>query len=203
MKLIDVEISGVTPMLMSKPPDDLGMEKPNRGVSSGPGDAKPRDIAAKALYVKPGTNGDAGPGKEEVVIPSTWILGSIMNGGMFEKVGRSKVTTTRKSLIPAAVYITEEYVDLIQAEDTWQVDSRPVTIPATGGRVMRHRPKFERGWKARFTLQIDEDVLAESMVRRCIDHAGSKVGMGDFRPDRRGPFGRFVVTHWGDAPDEE
>jgi hypothetical protein len=29
-----------------------------------------------------------------------------------------------------------------------------------------------------------------------IDAAGKRVGLGDFRPACKGPFGRFVVTNW-------
>jgi len=29
-----------------------------------------------------------------------------------------------------------------------------------------------------------------------VDAAGKRIGLGDFRPDCKGPFGRFVVTKW-------
>jgi hypothetical protein len=29
-----------------------------------------------------------------------------------------------------------------------------------------------------------------------VDDAGQRVGALDFRPEKKGAFGRFVVTHW-------
>ncbi len=184
MKHVKVKIRGISPLLMHKPPDDLGENKANRGVA-GNGDTTPKEVAEASIY-KSDNNA--------CIVPATWVLGSIIDGGSFEKIGRRKVSTARTSLIPAAVLITEEYMTL-HSKDGWTVDSRPVTIPATGGRVMRHRPKWQ-DWSLEFTMQIDTDVLNTDMIRRCIDHAGSKIGLGDFRPARRGPFGRFVVDLW-------
>ena len=35
-----------------------------------------------------------------------------------------------------------------------------------------------------------------ALVRDLVDNAGGKVGLGDFRPDRKGPFGKFKIIHW-------
>ena len=29
-----------------------------------------------------------------------------------------------------------------------------------------------------------------------VDDAGQKIGLGDYRPARKGPFGRFSVVSW-------
>jgi len=33
-------------------------------------------------------------------------------------------------------------------------------------------------------------------LRHIVDDAGSRVGLLDFRPERKGPFGRFIVIEW-------
>jgi hypothetical protein len=43
------------------------------------------------------------------------------------------------------------------------------------------------------------EIVDETRVRRIIDDAGSRVGLLDFRPERKGPFGRFVVTSWAES----
>jgi hypothetical protein len=43
---------------------------------------------------------------------------------------------------------------------------------------------------------VDSKGMSAELVRNLIDDAGSKVGIGDFRPERKGPFGRFKVTSW-------
>lgn len=44
--------------------------------------------------------------------------------------------------------------------------------------------------------RLVSEMLDAAIVRELFDIAGSKIGLGDFRPDRRGPFGRFTVTMW-------
>ena len=77
----------------------------------------------------------------------------------------------------------------------FEVDSRSVVSPATGGRIMAHRPRLDE-WSLSFTLEVDEDMFSAEFVRLVVDDAGRKIGLGDFRPDRKGPFGKFVVTGW-------
>jgi hypothetical protein len=51
-------------------------------------------------------------------------------------------------------------------------------------------------WKLTFTAELDTTILSEKLLRAIIDDAGKRVGLGDFRPATKGPFGRFVVTNW-------
>lgn len=78
----------------------------------------------------------------------------------------------------------------------FEVDSRPVTIPATKGRIMRHRPRFDQ-WGAAFEMQINDDLLSVDMAHQLLNEAGLSIGIGDFRPEKRGPFGTFRVTKFG------
>jgi hypothetical protein len=82
----------------------------------------------------------------------------------------------------------------------FEVDSRPVTIPATKGRIMRHRPRWDH-WNATFPLTIDDDLLDPDMAHQLLQEAGVSYGIGDFRPEKRGPFGTFLVTQWEEIAD--
>ena len=37
------------------------------------------------------------------------------------------------------------------------------------------------------------------LAREIMDAAGKRIGLGDFRPDCKGPFGKFVVTKWKES----
>jgi hypothetical protein len=76
--------------------------------------------------------------------------------------------------------------------------TRAVRIPSTGGRILCHRPCFH-DWKLSFTLHVDTDMLSPNLLREIVDAAGKRIGLGDFRPDCKGPFGKFVVTNWQEA----
>lgn len=45
-------------------------------------------------------------------------------------------------------------------------------------------------------MELDDDFMTGNLLRAIIDDSGKRVGLGDFRPACKGPFGRFVVTNW-------
>jgi len=47
-----------------------------------------------------------------------------------------------------------------------------------------------------FTLEIDEKEVSPETIRQLVEVAGNKIGLCDFRPTRRGPFGRFEIAEW-------
>lgn len=109
---------------------------------------------------------------------------------------------TRKSLkyiVPAAVIVAEDVIFLHDAAGKpltkIEVDSRPVTIPATKGRIMRHRARVEK-WRATLTLEIDETVLDAATIRQLLEEGGRRIGIGDYRPEKGGPYGRFSIISW-------
>lgn len=133
-----------------------------------------------------------------LVIPGVNMFRCIIDAGKYLKTGKSKVTTQKSSLVPSFLALEELEcpitVDGKRTKD-FEVDSRSVVIPATGGRIMAHRPRLDE-WDLSFTLTLDEKEAELALVRTLVDYAGSKIGLGDFRPDRKGPFGKFKVVLW-------
>lgn len=183
--LINIEVQGISPLLCNR-----FHEAAQAQVSSGTSGALrgkkalPREQAEPKVYRS--MDGKA-------VLPGPNLLAAIVEAGKFVKSARSKLTTTRSSLIPAGIAIVEPEMLLLPGK--WEVDSRAVVIPATQGRVMCHRPRFDE-WRIKLTLDIDDSLFSPTLVRELVDIAGQRVGVGDFRPSRRGPFGRFKVTGW-------
>ena len=189
MKEIHVEIAGVTPLLLHRFTDEAQLVATSGSRSSIANDSDaPTEQAYQALY----TDEDGASG-----IPQPNLLRAIIDAGKFHKLGRSKVTTQKSSIVPACVSIRELFIP-IESESGWKVDTRPVRIPATGGRILRHRPCYD-DWKLSFTVELDETVITLKMLRTIVDDAGSKIGLGDFRPDCKGPFGKFKVTTWANG----
>jgi hypothetical protein len=60
---------------------------------------------------------------------------------------------------------------------------------------MRYRPRFN-DWGARFVMHVDDELLSLEMAHQLLSEAGQSIGIGDFRPEKRGPFGRFRVVEW-------
>jgi hypothetical protein len=132
-------------------------------------------------------------------VPGPNIFACLINAGKFHKVGKTKVTTQKSSLVPAGISINEIVLPVSDGNGggaaTWEVDSRSVVIPSTGGRIMCHRPRVDE-WGLSFSLDVDTELFQPAFVRKLMDDAGKKCGLGDYRPDRKGPFGKFVVTSW-------
>ena len=186
MATIQVTIEGKTPLLMSRftDADQMSASEGTRPAIK-PSSSTPHDVAQNKMYV----DSDGNPG-----IPGPNLFRCIIDAGKFHKVGKSKVTTVKSSLIPACVAIEPLFIP-VEHDQPWEVDTRPVRVPATGGRILAHRPMFN-DWKLSFEVELDEDVMTTKTLRDIVDDGGSKIGLGDFRPDRKGPFGRFVVTKW-------
>ena len=187
MKEIKVKISGTTPLLSNRFTDEAAMSSSSgtRAATVG-GKGTPREQAEKKLYMSESTG--------VPMIPSPNLFRCIIDAGKYFKVGKSKVTTLKSSLIPACLSIDEIELPITSAAP-WEVDTRAVRIPSTGGRILAHRPCFY-DWSMDFTLVLDEDVMDCKLLREIVDTAGKRIGLGDFRPDCKGPFGKFVVERW-------
>ncbi len=187
MRTVRVKIEGKTPLLLHQFTDEAAQQATNgsRMVAVQGERGTPREQAEQSIYRD--QDGRA-------VIPQPNLFRCLVDAGKFFKAGKAKVTTQKSSLIPACVAI-EELVIPIEHKEPWDVDTRPVRIPATGGRILRHRPRFN-DWALAFTLNVDTDMMDVKLVRDIVDAAGQRIGLGDFRPDTKGPFGKFVVVAW-------
>lgn len=188
---IDVTVQGITPLMMHRFSDEaaLSASSGTSAASTGADRGSPRAQAEAGLYL--GLDG-------KPAIPQPNLLRCLVEGGRYHKVGKVQVTTERKSLLYACLDIAGAEI-AVKHEAPWSVDTRAVRIPATGGRILRHRPIFE-DWSLSFEVDLDETILAPSLLRAIIDDAGKRVGLGDFRPATKGPYGKFVVTKWEVQP---
>lgn len=186
MKTLSITITGKTPLLCNRFTDEAQQSATAGTRSALTGDkGSPREQAEPKLYL--GQDG-------KYIIPQPNLFRCIIDAGKFFKNGKSKVTTIKSSLIPSCVDMPEvEYV--IKHRDPWEVDTRAVRIPSTGGRILCHRPCFN-DWSLSFDVLLDDSIISEKLFRDIVDKAGSAIGLGDFRPDCKGPFGKFVVTKW-------
>lgn len=195
MKLYEVWIKSVSPMLQHRFSENAEVEsgKQTRRVQVKRG--TPREEAEKVAH-----RDKSG----EFYFPGSGIMRALREAG-----GSHKQKGSRKSLkylVPAAVIVLEENMPLFVAPPNgvkskptriteFEVDSRPVRIRATGGTIMRHRPRLDE-WAACFTLRINDDVMDADTIQQLLTESGLQQGLGDFRPSSGGPFGTFSVVSW-------
>ena len=174
LKKVEVKIEGLTGLLMHAFPMDGGANESKM---------TPEQQAERAAYRDPDT--------KNLYIPGVAIQRCLVKAAAYSK-GKGRASLQKSAA--ACLLVSPERVSL----DTknYAIDCRPVVIAATKGRVLRYRPRLDH-WVVEFALEFDDALLSEKECRRIVDDAGSRVGLLDFRPERSGPFGRFIVQRWG------
>jgi hypothetical protein len=187
IKHIHIRIEGVSPLLINRFTDAAQLSATNGTGNAAVGETlTAQEDAEQRLYISEQT--------KKVVMPQPNLFRCIIDAGKYFKNGKSKVTTQKSSIIPACLDIDPIEIE-IKHDKPWGVDSRAIRIPSTGGRILRHRPCFYQ-WSLEFEATLDGEIMGEKLFRQIVDAAGKRVGLGDFRPDCKGPFGKFVVVLW-------
>lgn len=168
-----VTIEGTSALLMHRYP-----ETPIEGL-----DKKPKEEQAEISAYRI-------PGSKELYIPGGAIQRALVKGAAYSK-GKGRASLQKTAA--ACLMVLPEFVGL--GTDKYTVDSRPVVMPATKGRVMRHRPRVDN-WKVSFGMEWDETLMSEDQVKRIVEDMGKRVGLLDFRPDRGGMYGRSKLVKW-------
>ena len=174
MKKYKIEIKGISPYLMHK----FGEEESQLKTKTGSKDYQGEVI--NALYKLP--NG-------EIYVPSTQLHGALIEAGKQMKVvGRGKSTYSK--LFGSFVVLEPEAIKMLNQK--WETDARAVVVPSTKGRIVRYRPKFME-WGLEFNVHLEDLEIPSEVLKEGFERAGNYVGIGDFRPGKKGPFGRFQV----------
>ena len=109
-------------------------------------------------------------------------------GAAHKDIGLEK-TLLRKSLFiipddPINNLIALETDDPLMREDTVRVGA--------GSTDLRYRPEF-RNWSMILNFEFDAQALTQPTILNLVQRAGFGVGLGEWRPEKGGEYGRFEV----------
>ena len=62
-----------------------------------------------------------------------------------------------------------------------------------GSADLRYRPEF-RNWSVTITFEFDAELLTQHDLVNLVNRAGFGVGIGEWRPEKGGEFGRFEIV---------
>jgi hypothetical protein len=187
MKLFKVTVEGISPLLMHRYAMEPSASGHSGGTSASIVNKDPKEEAERGAYrLQSG----------ELYQPAEHIERSMFWGAKFHKIGRKSAA----SLVPAGIFVKER--QLPHGTREYEIDSRRVVIRATGNAIVRHRPRLD-SWKLSFHLEVDAAIFKKDLVLAILQDAGRKVGVGDFRPQRGGSFGRFIVTSFEEVKDRD
>ena len=118
------------------------------------------------------------------------ILAWAFKEAMVDAVGFGP--SVAKTVVRGAVFPTSE--DVIPVSfSTFEVDERRVVLSGPGRPMdLRYRPKL-RDWSCILGLEVDVTHIEIAQVINLLAKAGHHIGVGEYRPQKGGPYGRFRV----------
>jgi len=183
MMTYDVKIEGVTPFLY------------NRFMSSQiDSKTKKRAGATKEMVVEDKLYKDA---KGRIYVPSVYIFNSIATAAKSFKIP-GKRTATYGKLAGSSIEVSPD--ELVMSPQDWKPFTVSAVNPMTKGRIMVTRPRLD-AWGLSFKLTWPDEDIPVEVVKQIIDHAGQYVGVGDWRPDKKGKYGKFMVTEFKEVAE--
>jgi hypothetical protein len=179
---IECEITGVGKGLIQSRLD-LAVLKPNT-------DAQTMKVDDPEVMAKNATYMDIIDGKKQLYIPNKWIKQMMIKASKLYTVKRFSMS----GLIAGCVEIVPEKIPLGTAH--YEVLEEAVAIKK-GGRILTGRPLIKK-WTAAFSLKYDRRILgsekAITLLFRTLEDGGIRLGIGAWRPEHHGEYGRFQVT---------
>lgn len=180
MKKIEVELEGVTPLLMHSAEN---MQQ----KSSTKNPAKDYDPVIQAENVAYRT------GKGHLYVPARCLKAAILNAASWFKFGKKsakQIIAGCTRIEPYELVLTDENEKVLKE---YEIDQRPVVVQRA--RIIRSRPRLDK-WKLKFNLVYNEDLIGTKvdMLRQILEEAGQRIGLLDNRPQKYGECGTFIVT---------
>ena len=138
--------------------------------------------------------------KGNLVVPSVQVRASLLEASKAFKLGRTNLKTVLNSIMIEPVDDLELKSPSNRPIKNYTIDKRRVVVSRAG--IMRARPVVPQ-WKLSFKIEVDRELMENSLqgtstlelLTRVLSDAGKKQGIGDYRPQKGGSFGRFEVTN--------
>lgn len=136
----------------------------------------------------------------ECFIPPMMFTNAIKEAAKYLSIpipGQGKATFTKN--FESSVLITEIIPLGVKKDD---IKSEKLLLPSDGKqggttRVEKIMP-YVQSWDGELTVHIYDDIITQEVFEKVLNAAGSLIGVGRFRPRKRGFYGRFEgnVISW-------
>lgn len=182
---LNVVLNGLTPLLQHSPAAMRAATKEiTRGKKANPGPDEEAEIGSYRNALG------------ELVMPARAVNRCIFEAGkQFPDPQRARSNMSRR--LAGAIYPSmSEWAALLRDGDPiteYEVDVQRVVIT---GAVMRARARIDLPWQLEASIVFDPDAIEPEQILLIASTGGRFIGIGDFRPEKSGPFGRFEVETW-------
>ena len=174
VETVHIEVVGTSPLIChrwSEKAKKQMLDKQTKAARTAKTAKNPKKDFEDSLYPHP----DGGYG-----FPSVAFKAAAVRAGTYSDM---KMTFLR-----GAFHVTGELVK-IHGEPTMREDM--VRLPSRVADI-RHRGEFKE-WSATVPLQVNTSALSVEQLANLFVIAGFAVGVGEWRPERNGQYGRFEV----------
>ena len=133
-------------------------------------------------------------------IPATAIRATIESGARKRKQG-PLVRGGLMVLNTSFQYDQEKYGTCI--EELGRTTQYTVPVVVNRSRILRTRAKFDPEWSCTFKVDVDDEQIDLGQLLEWLDIAGRQIGLGDWRPEKSGIFGRFAEPEIEKVEEDE
>jgi hypothetical protein len=182
LQTVTFRVQGISPLLMNSAAAftlaDDGKAKTRRSIP-------PPEVEAEAgaYRLEDGALG----------FPAAAFKKAVVSAAKGRKVGKLGLP----GIVLASVFETTELLPLVDPDTDKPLSDYVIDIrgarPQAQGMVRRARPRID-AWACDVTFEYDEELIAKDLVRDLLERAGRNVGVGNFRPEKTGRYGRFEVA---------
>ena len=124
----------------------------------------------------------------EVGIPLTAFKASLI-GAAHKDFGLEKTLLRKAFFIP-----TTDSRRVVPIEADQYVIREDIVRIGANQTDLRYRPEFAK-WRCRIEAEIDAGLLTPEDIINLVNRAGFSVGIGEWRPEKGGEYGRFEIDH--------
>jgi len=179
---LPVAVVGRYALLTHNPEQMLSQQRGGKGKPEIP---SPEDEAKAGLYLLNGI----------CHIPGIAFRNAIVNAASKHRAPRGRGSIAS---YVAHILVEPELVPILNP-DTWlpytatgyTPYSQRAVVQKQG--IIRTRPRFDK-WAAEFEIVYEPALVNDYTLLNILDDAGQRIGVGDYRMARSGPFGRFGVV---------
>lgn len=192
--LFTVTIQGIRPIIMHsgagldpKHPANIEKSEFTRKRGSNRTDADEARIAQLECLLSLWLDNDSHP-----TVPAAAIRANIETGARKVKQGPQ----VREGLIVSEVLAFEYDIKRygLTLEELGQTTQFRTGVVVQRQRILRTRAMFELPWSLSYTLDCDDQLVDQSQLTTWLDIAGRRIGLGDWRPEKSGDYGRFETV---------